>query len=101
MPKASYRRQLPHLQCDDKQHFVTFCTDHRWILPESVRSLVLECCRHDNEKQFDLRIAVVMPDHVHIILTQLVNHDEMEVYSLAEIVDAIKVSLAHKSNRAL
>src|SRR5271168_4614302 len=32
----------PHLQCDDKQHFVTFCTDHRWILPEHVRSIVLE-----------------------------------------------------------
>ena len=101
MPKAFYRRQLPHLQCDDRQHFVTFCTDHRWILPERVRSIVLECCRHDNGKKFDLRISVVMPDHVHMIFTPLVNREAMEVYSLAEIMDAVKGAAAHKINRAL
>jgi len=101
MPKAFYRRQLPHLQCDDKQHFVTFCTDHRWILPERVRSIVLECCRHDNGEKFDLRIAVVMPDHVHMIFTPLVNREAMEVYSLAEIMDAVKGASAHKINKAL
>jgi REP element-mobilizing transposase RayT len=101
MPKAFYRRQLPHLQCDDKQHFVTFCTDHRWILPDLVRSIVLECCRYDNGKKFDLRICVVIPDHVHMIFTPLVNLDAMEVYSLAEIMDAVKGAAAHKINRAL
>jgi len=84
MLKAFYRRQLPHLQCDDKQHFVTFCTDHRWILPERVRSIVLECCRHDNGEKSDQRISVVMPDHVHMIFTPLVNREAIEVYSLAE-----------------
>src|ERR1700731_4776491 len=59
MPKAFYRRPLPLLQCDDKQHLVTFCTAHRLILPERVRSTVLECCLHDTGKKFDLRICVV------------------------------------------
>ncbi|MHB8216433.1 MAG: REP-associated tyrosine transposase [Candidatus Sulfotelmatobacter sp.] len=101
MPQAFYRRQLPHLQCDDKQHFITFCTHHRWVLPNRVRSLVLECCLHDNCVKFDLRVAVVMPDHVHMILTPLVNPEAMEVYSLADIMDAVKGASAHKVNKAL
>ena len=101
MPKAFYRRQLPHLQCNDRQHFVTFCTDHRWVLPERVRSIVLDCCLHNNATKFDLHVAVVMPDHVHMIFTPLVSQRAMEVYSLAEIMDAIKGASAHKVNKAL
>ena len=101
MPQAFYRRQLPHLQCDFRQHFVTFCTDHRWTLPERVRSIVLDCCLHDNAEKFDLRVAVVMPDHVHLIFTPLVDHEAMEIYSLANIMDAIKGVSAHKINQAL
>jgi len=101
MPQAFYRRQLPHLQCDFRQHFVTFCTDHRWILPERVRSIVLDCCLHDNAEKFDLRVAVVMPDHVHLIFTPLVDHEAMEICSLANIMDAIKGASAHKINQAL
>ena len=101
MPQAFYRRQLPHLQCDFRQHFVTFCTDHRWTLPERVRSIVLDCCLHDNAEKFDLRVAVVMPDHVHLIFTPLVDHEAMEIYPLANIMDAIKGASAHKINQAL
>jgi len=101
MPQAFYRRQLPHLQVDDRQHFVTFCTDRRWVLPEHVRSIVLECCLHDNGTKYDLRVAVVMPDHVHIVFTPLIDSGAMEVFSLAKIMDAIKGASAHKINRAL
>jgi len=101
MPQAFYRRQLPHLQVDDRQHFVTFCTDRRWILPEPVRSIALGCCLHDNGDKFDLRVAVIMPDHVHIIFTPLVDHDAMEVCSLAEIMNGIKGTSAHAINKAL
>src|ERR1700728_2047809 len=99
MPQAFYRRQLPHLQVDDRQHFVTFCTDHRLFLPEHVRSVVLRCCLHDNGTKFDLRVAVVMPDHVHMIFTPLVDYERMEVFSLAKIMDAIKGASAHKVNK--
>ena len=101
MLKAFYRRQLPHLQRDNKPHFLTFCTDHRWILPQQVRSIVLDCCVHDEGTKIDLQVAVVMPDHVHMIFTPLVNEQAMEVRSLAEIMDAIKGSSAHKINKAL
>jgi REP element-mobilizing transposase RayT len=95
MPQAFYRRQLPHLQVDEAQHFVTFCTDRRWILPAPVRSIVLACCLHDNEKKFDLKVAVVMPDHVHLIFTPLIDHEAMEVFSLPKIMDAVKGASAH------
>jgi REP element-mobilizing transposase RayT len=99
--QAFYRRQLPHLQCDYKQHFVTFCTDRRWVLPERVRCIVLQCCLHDNGVKFDLRVAVVMPDHVHMIFTPLVDERAMEICSLAEIMDAVKGASAHKVNKSL
>jgi len=36
--KDEYRRNLPHLQSEDRTIFLTFCTKNRWCLPESVRS---------------------------------------------------------------
>jgi REP element-mobilizing transposase RayT len=62
---------------------------------------VLECCLHDNGEKFDLKVAVVMPDHVHLIFTPLVDYEAMEVCSLAKIMDAIKGASAHKINKTL
>ncbi len=42
-----------------------------------------------------------MPDHVHLIFTPQVNLKEKEIYSLAEIMDAIKGASAHKINKAI
>jgi REP element-mobilizing transposase RayT len=97
MPQAFYRRQLPHLQ----PHFATFCTERRWILPKTVRQVVLDCCLHDHQTKYDLKVAVVMPDHVHLILTPLVDPEAMEIYSLAEIMNGAKGASAHKINKIL
>jgi len=101
MPTAFYRRKLPHLQRDDKPHFLTFCTHQRWILPNAARDIVLACCLHDNDRKIDVDAAVVMPDHVHMIFTPLLNQAVCDAYSLAEIMDAIKGASAHKINRLL
>jgi REP element-mobilizing transposase RayT len=42
-----------------------------------------------------------MPDHVHIVFTPLINGLAQEVYSLANITDAIKGASSHLINRAL
>jgi REP element-mobilizing transposase RayT len=47
-----------------------------------------------------LHIAVVMPDHVHLIFTPLLN-DSGELFTFEEIVGAIKGASAHSINRAL
>ena len=87
MPKAFYRRKLPHLQRDDKPHFVTFCTHERWILPDSARDIVLASCQHDNDRMIHLQVAVVMPEHVHIIFTPLIDETRPETFSLGRIMD--------------
>jgi REP element-mobilizing transposase RayT len=56
---------------------------------------------HDHGLKADVRAAVVMPDHVHLIFTPLINEKAREVYSLAEIMDAIKGASAHLINRLL
>ncbi len=42
-----------------------------------------------------------MADHVHMIFTPVVNRQAMEIYSLAEIMDAVKGASAHKVNKVL
>ena len=44
---------------------------------------------------------LVMPDHVHLILTPLINLTERRVWLLPEILDAIKGASAHRINRQL
>ena len=99
--RVFYRRTLPHLQRDNKPHFITFCTSNRWILPDPARDLVLASGFHDDGTRYDLNALIVMPDHVHIILTPLINTMEQRVWLLPEILDAIKGASAHRINRQL
>ena len=96
-----YRRKLPHLQRDDKRHFVTFCTFQRWVLPDAARSIALRSCLHDNDTKHFLHAAVVMPDHVHLIFTPLINARKREYHSLAKIMGAIKGASAQLINQEL
>ena len=97
--KYQYRRHLPHLQKDNAAVFATFSTHHRWALPPVARSLALEACLWGQGKRFELHGAVVMPDHVHMVLTPL--DDENGCFSVAEIMQGIKSSSAHQINRML
>jgi len=92
-----YRRHLPHYQSDNKGIFVTFCTHHRWVLPAEARMIVLKTCVWGNAKRCALHGAIVMPDHVHLVLTPLYDGDGF--YCIAEITQGIKSSSAHKINR--
>lgn len=94
-----YRRNLPHMQRDDTPHFITFCTKLRRVLPEWARDIVLGCCIHDHEKRYRLKVAVVMPDHVHVILTPSIDGSRQLVVSLVEIMKAIKGASSHAINR--
>ena len=97
---GAYTRKLPHLQAPGRTIFITFVTWKRHVLPESVRRLALDCCLYDHGIKYELHAAVVMPDHVHLLLTP--NTDaEGSTYSLREIMGGIKGSAAHAVNRAL
>jgi putative transposase len=93
-----YRRNLPHLQRDDKPHFLTFCTYKRRVLPDWARSIVLDTCVRANGFTVALHAVVVMPDHVHMLFTPLVDPVRNETVSLARITKAIKGASSHLIN---
>src|SRR6266850_1223711 len=95
--KYQYRRNLPHIEKDNRAHFVTFITFKRWVLPAAARDLVLSSCMHLNGKKLTLHAAVVMPEHVHMIFSML-QKPGSGPYSLAEILNPIKGYSAHKIN---
>lgn len=96
-----YRRNLPHLQRDFKPHFITFVTKTRSVLPECARDIALSCCLHDHRCKYELYVAVVMPDHVHLILTPLINEQRREIFSLIDIMRGIKGASGRAINECL
>ena len=93
-----YRRNLPHLQKDFTPHFITLVTKFRWILPPAARDIVLACCCHDHRKRYELYVAVVMADHVHLIFTPLIDDQGKEFFSLTKIMQTIKSASAREIN---
>ena len=96
LAKYRYRRRLPHLQRADADFFVTFRTA-RVVLTPAARDLVLEHCLREGEvaeravagggarptfdtlDAFEPRIrlyaVVIMPDHVHLLLSPRSDRD--------------------------
>jgi len=98
--KAAYRRNLPHLQHPDRPLFVTFRTFDSWILPDTLRPIVLRHCLHDHRQKIDVTAAVVMPDHVHLLFACRTD-GEGNTYGMSEILSGIKGASAHSVNRLL
>jgi REP element-mobilizing transposase RayT len=80
--------------------FITFSTWKRNTLPERARQPVLDCIIAGHDVRFRLHAAVVMPDHVHVLLTAI-RDQHGETYGLAQIMQAVKGASAHAVNRAL
>ena len=114
LAKYGYRRRLPHLQKADAALFVTFCTGGRMVIPERARDLVLAHCfreagilavagegaRPTPTARIRLHAVVVMPDHVHLLLTPLRNEQGWP-FPLVDILQCLKSATAHRINRLL
>lgn len=98
--KYDYRRRLPHYQKANRAVFVTFRKLNRDPLPEPARNLVLQHCMHDQGRRIRLHAAVVMPDHVHLLLTPLCD-EEGWPYGLPAILKLIKGTSARSVNQFL
>jgi putative transposase len=57
----------------------------------------MKCCLEQNGVKFELHTIVVMPDHVHLLLTPLSKSDGWP-YPLPEIMHAVKGVSARKIN---
>jgi len=114
LAKYGYRRRLPHLQKADAALFVTFCTGGRMVLPEPARDLVLAHCfreagilavagegaRPTSAARIRLHAVVVMPDHIHLLLTPLRNEQGWP-FPLVDILQRVKGATAHRINKLL
>lgn len=99
-PKYQYRRRLPHFQKSDAPLFIAFCAGGLLALSENARDLVLKHCLRDHGVRVELLAAVVMPDHVHLLLRALRNADGWPI-PLVEIMQSLKSATAHRINKLL
>jgi len=91
-PVKIRRRNLPHWTLNGSTYFVTFRM-MRGNLSEEERRLVLGHLVSGNSKFYQLAAAVVMPDHVHLLLRPLPE------YELPRIMKGLKGACARKINR--
>jgi REP element-mobilizing transposase RayT len=98
--KYEYRRKLPHYQKPGRALFVTFCKGNRDPFSPEARDLVLRHCLHDHERRFQLHAAVVMPDHVHLLLTPLLDEKGWP-HALPSILKLLKGTSARSVNQLL
>jgi REP element-mobilizing transposase RayT len=95
-----YRRKLPHYQKPGQAIFVTFCKLSRDPFPVAARGIILYHCLHDHGKRIQLHAAIVMPDHVHLLLTP-VRDQQGWPYALPAILKLIKGVSARSVNKLL
>ncbi|VAX36264.1 Nucleoside 5-triphosphatase RdgB (dHAPTP, dITP, XTP-specific), partial [hydrothermal vent metagenome] len=66
--KKRHTDLLPHWEQDGAIYSITFCL-LKGTLSDSERQLVLDACLHWHPSRLRVHIAVVMPDHVHMLFT--------------------------------
>jgi putative transposase len=88
--KPRHPSALPHLRDEGGTYFVTFVTHNRRHLSEAERDLVLAACLHWDGRRARIYAAVVMPDHVHLLLQPLEGH------SLSSLLHSIRSYSAHQ-----
>ena len=98
--KYEYRRKLPHYQNPGQTLFVTFRKLSREPLCGEARELVLRHCLHDHRRRYWLHAAVVMPEHVHLLLTPYADERGWPC-ALPAILKLIKGTSARSVNQLL
>jgi REP element-mobilizing transposase RayT len=93
-----YRRKLPHHQKDNWPLFVTFCKLYKDPFTGEARRLIPGHCIHDHGKTIRLHAAVVMPEHVHLLLTPLRDQHGWSL-PLQKILRMIKGTSARSVNK--
>jgi REP element-mobilizing transposase RayT len=96
------RRRLPHWQSPGEVYFVTFRTADGRVLEPQERDIALSACRFWDGKKIELYAAVVMPDHVHLLVQPRPEAGNggasvpLAVVDLSEVLHSIKSFSAHE-----
>ena len=92
------RRTLPHWQLSGSTYFITFRLKSGFISKDE-RRIVLDAIKHFHQIRYWVTAAVVMPDHVHLLLKPVVIEPEMD-FSLSKILQGIKGFSAREINKS-
>ena len=90
---------MPHWQIGGSLYFITF-RSKLGVLSEEALALVKHHILFDHRRKYELFFGVVMPDHVHVMLSPL-EKEKGSWFSLAEIIKGIKGSSARSINKLL
>jgi putative transposase len=93
------QRNLPHWEIGGSTYFITFRTKNI-NLSRKARTIVLNSCLHFSGQRYYLWCAVVMPDHVHLLLTPK-EKDDGCYYSLPTILHSIKSFTSQEINKLI
>ena len=96
------RRNLPHWEEPGSTYFVTWSTAGRLKLLSSDRTVALDSIRYWDNERWIVYAAVVMPDHVHLLIQPLVIPDSnpQAWYPLQTLIHSVKTYSAHEINKA-
>lgn len=84
-----YKKPSPQLEISGKIYFITFTTWDRLELTPEARKLVLDACLFFHNKRYHLFAAVIMPDHVHLLIKPFPKNDA-EYWTIGSILHSIK-----------
>ena len=90
------RRTLPHWTLEGSVYFVTFRLA-KGELSEAERAIVLEHLQSGDGRFYRLAAAVIMPDHVHLLIKPLPPYDLSRVMKGIKGVSARKINLHRDS----
>jgi len=92
---VAYQRDLPHLSRRGKTYFITFNTYRLRELSDVERDIAMKCIVHDHLLTYALYAAVIMPEHVHMLITPI--EDERRIMlPLQDIMERVKSASAHQ-----
>jgi REP element-mobilizing transposase RayT len=97
------KRRLPRFERPWGKYAVAFSTHERNKLTPGERDIVLRSAVRGHERgQYELYVACIMPDHVHLLFEPQPKEIGVEgqsvFWSLSEILQGIKSSTAHRIN---
>jgi len=98
------KRRLPHFERPWAKYAVAFSTHLRHHLSPKERDIVLQSILYPlNHGHYELFVACVMPDHVHLLFEPQPKEHDAEggtvFYGLSAILHGVKSSSAHRINK--
>jgi len=89
-------KRLPHIEIPEHTYFITFRTHQYRILNSEEKDIICDVIDFNKGIKYDLISYVILPDHVHVILTPLRGKEDF--HRIQDIIKSIKGFSAYRIN---